>query len=90
MAETKKVTVIRAGGGASVPLDLIPGETADQVITAVLPQLGMPAGGRYRLLGPGEGQINQDDVYAAVKDGDKLTVAPTETGGVVHIERYSV
>lgn len=80
MAETKRVTVMRAGGGASVQVDLIPGETADQLITSAVPDLGLPANGTYRLLGPGESQLT-DDVYKVVKDGDKLTVAQMEIGG---------
>lgn len=80
MAETKKVTVMRAGGGASVQLDLIPGETAEQVITAAVPHLGLTPGAAYVLLGPASTPLT-DDVYAAVKDGDKLTIAQTETGG---------
>jgi hypothetical protein len=89
VAQTKKVTVVRAGGGASVQVDLIPGETADQVITTALPHLGLAAQGTYRLLGPAESQLT-GDVYQAVKDGDKLTVAQTEIGGVVCDERRAL
>lgn len=81
MAESKKVTVFRAGGTASVEeVDVFLGDTVEQLITLVASQLGLPAQGNYRLLGPDGNQIT-GDVYKAVKEGDKLTLAQVDIGG---------
>jgi hypothetical protein len=81
MAEVKKVKIYRSGGTASADdVEIIPGETADQLCVLVAPKLGLPADGSYRLLGPDRKQIS-GDVYKAVKDGDELIIEHPETGG---------
>ena len=81
MADTKQVTVQRAGGTSSVPAEIIEGETADQLARLAAPALGLPEEGLYHLLLNGA-QV-KGDVYKAVKDGDTLTLAPQTTGGTV-------
>lgn len=78
--DSKHVTVVRSGGAAAVELDIIPGETVDQVITLVAPQLGLPVDGQFALMGRDSTQIS-GDLYAAVADKDKLTLAQLEKGG---------
>lgn len=81
MATTKRITILRAGGGAETALDLLPKQTADQVIALVVEPLGLSPDGTYRLLGPDGAQLT-GNIYDAVKDGDKLTLAPVGYGGV--------
>ena len=80
MAESKKITVLRAGGVASQEVELVPGETAEQLCILVAPNVGLPAEGSYRLLGSDGKQIT-GDVYQGVKEGDKLTLAQVGEGG---------
>lgn len=80
MAEGKRVTIMRAGGVASQEFEVMPGDTAEQLCVMVAPQLGLPETGSYRLLGPDQNQIT-GEVYKAVKEGDKLTLAPVGVGG---------
>lgn len=78
--ETKHITVVRGGGTASAEVDVIPGETVEQLITLVAPQLGLTAGGQFALMGPDGNQI-RGDLYGVVNDQDKLTFAQLEKGG---------
>lgn len=80
MADSKKITVMRAGGSASIETDVVPGETAEQLCTLVAPDLGLPMGGAYRVLAADGYQVT-GDVYNAVKDGDTLTLAQIGEGG---------
>jgi len=80
MPETKRVTIMRAGGTASAEAELIPGQTVEQLIRLVAPELGWPPEGSYQLVGPDGTQIT-GDVYKAVKSGDKLTLAQIGVGG---------
>ena len=78
--DIKNITVLRAGGTASVEADVIPGETVDQLIKVVAPPLGLPESGTYQLLGANGSPIT-GDVYKAVNAGDKVQLAPIGTGG---------
>lgn len=80
MAQSKTVTIFKAGGTASVQVPIIAGETPDQVYTAVASHLGLPANGEYRLLGPDNNQII-GDIFKRVSDGDKLSIAIVGEGG---------
>lgn len=80
MNDSKKVTIVRAGGTASVEVEIFPSDKVEQLCTLVAPQLGLPAEGSYQLLGP-DGNPIQGDLYKAVKAGDKLTLAQIGQGG---------
>ena len=81
MAEqSKKVQVLRAGGTASVEVEVFPGDTVDQMIALVAPQLGYGEGGSFQLLSPA-GKPIVGDLYKQVSDGDKLTLAQIGEGG---------
>lgn len=80
MAEMKKVTVIKGGGGASVQAELIPGETVQQFCKAVAPNLGLPEDGDLQIL-TADGKPITGDLYKSAKDGDELTLAHITKGG---------
>ena len=82
MAESKKITVVRMGGSASIGLDVTAGQTAQQVCVIAAPKLGLPEGGTFRLLTKDETEISPDaDIFAAVQDGDTVQLAHVGTGG---------
>ena len=80
MDESKKVTIVRAGGVASVEIEVFPTDTVEQVCTLAAPQLGLPAEGTYQLLGA-DGNPIKSDLYKSIKAGDKLTLAQMGQGG---------
>lgn len=80
MDDIKKITVLRAGGGASTEADVMPKETVEQLIKLVAEHLGLPANGNYQLLGANGTPIT-GDVFEAVNDGDKVQLAQIGTGG---------
>ena len=80
MEEKKKVTIVRAGGTSSTEVDIFPSDTVAQIITLVAPRLGLPAEGSYQLLGS-DGNPITGNLYKAIRDGDKLTLAPVGEGG---------
>jgi hypothetical protein len=81
MNDSKKVTIVRAGGTASVEVDIFPTDKdIGQFCTVVAPHLGLPPDGSYQLLGP-DGNPIQGDLYKAVRQGDKLTLAQLGQGG---------
>jgi hypothetical protein len=79
MAEVKKVMVFGPGRTKSVEAEIIPGETAKQLLVLVVPQLGLPERGGYQLIGS-DGNTITDDVYKAVKDGDELRIGRMDEG----------
>jgi hypothetical protein len=89
MEETKKVTIIRAGGTASTDaIDVFPSDTVDQLCTLVAPKLGLPEGGFYQLLGP-NGKPIGGDLYKSLNNGDKLTLAQIGQGGHLMKNRFA-
>ncbi len=81
MSDTKRVTIERAGGTSSVATEIIEGETIQQLARLAAPSLGLPEAGEYHVLV--NGAPITGDLYKAIKDGDKLTLAAQTTGGQI-------
>lgn len=74
MPKGKAITIMKAGGGASIEVEVFPGDDAAHVCTSIAPHLGEPADGRYQLFGL-KGNSIGGDIYEAVESGDRLSVA---------------
>ncbi len=79
-SQSKKVQILRAGGSASVEVEVFPGDTVDQMIALAAPQLGYEEGGSFQLLSSA-GKPIVGDLYKQVNEGDKLTLAQIGEGG---------
>jgi hypothetical protein len=78
--DSKRITVLKAGGTASIPVEIIPDETVDQLIQAVAPRLGFPEDGIFLLFSATASPIT-GNVYDAVSAGEKVTLFHLEKGG---------
>jgi len=80
MNEYKNITICRAGGTAMLDIEIIPGETVDQLIPIVARDLGLDENGVFEILSP-NGSPLKGDLFKQIKEGDNLTLAPLNTGG---------
>jgi hypothetical protein len=79
--EIKKVTVYDPNRTKSVPAEVIPGETAEQLLTAAVPALGLDESAKHSLIGPDKVALPANaDVYKAVKDGGELMIGEERKG----------
>lgn len=78
--DTKRVTVERSGGAASVQIEVFPGDSATQICMLAAPELGIGIFGDSQLLNS-KGQPIADDVFVAVNTGDTLTLLHKGEGG---------